>query len=77
MSIDMFQVMYMKNKKAMVFVLILLVLTITVSGCTQQSGGGTQIKNKEEAAQKISNISTSVDKVTSALEKITESLGGG
>lgn len=73
----MFQVMYMKNKKAIVFVLILLVLTITVSGCTQQNSGGTQIKNKEEAAQKISNISTSVDKVTSALEKITESLGGG
>ncbi|MBI4162088.1 MAG: hypothetical protein HY513_00265 [Candidatus Aenigmarchaeota archaeon] len=62
----------MENKKTMAIIMILLVGLIFFAGCT---GSASTIKSPEQASEAVSDVSTDVEDVTSALQDIDQKLG--
>jgi outer membrane lipoprotein-sorting protein len=62
-----------KRKMALVLIAVLLTSMIFISGCTEQN----PVRSEEDVSRVVTNISTNVENVGSALEDIDRGLGGG
>ena len=60
------------EKKKIAIILILLVGLTFFAGCT---GSASTIKSPEQASQAVSDVSTNVEDVTSALQEIDQKIG--
>ncbi len=60
------------DKKTIAIIMILLVGLTFFAGCT---GSASTIKNPEQASDAVSDVSTDVEDVTSALEEIDQKIG--
>jgi len=61
----------MKSKKTMAIIMVLLVGLTFFAGCA----GSSAIKSADEASEAVSDVSTDVEDVTSALEEIDQKIG--
>lgn len=61
------------NKRAFALIIIVLTSMVFISGCAQT----TSIKSQEEVGQVVTNVSTDIEGVSSTLDSIDRTLGGG
>lgn len=60
--------------KKIILVMIVMALVVSVSGCI--GTGEPAIKSQEEVSSTIGDIGSDIEKVTTDIESIDESLGG-